>query len=260
MAEDWKEWPALFTATIKPDPRALTKLKDPVLRKKQYLRVIKWIARQNTGIRKVVFCENSDSDLEAFKSLYPWFSRRGFSLEVYPIPELGKSIFLGKGWEEGLMIRWALENIESLAQVKAFIKMSGRYKILNLNRIIKIIHQALKLNPDLKFICQNFKNKPQLHTDTVFFWSDRQFYLDHLLDAYEEVNDNKGLYIEHAIAQRLNRLRNRFEIGVLPIPLILKGLRGSDSRPVMTLRDIVREKTKQVLFSTPPVKLIFHSD
>jgi hypothetical protein len=249
-------WPVLVTATVQPDSRALAQLKDPILRKNEYIKSLKWLATQNAHIGHVVFCENSGYDLREFEDLGSVFAKRGLSLEVRAVQPPDKSVFLGKGWGESLMIRWALENIESLKPYDSFIKITGRYKILNMPKILKTVRTALAIHPDLKFICQNFHKAPRLHADTVLFWSNRRFYMDHLLDTYTQVDDYRGFYIEHAIAERLLRISGHLKIGVLPVPLIMKGLKGSDSLPVSTLRDIVRESIKQVVFPTPPLRLL----
>jgi hypothetical protein len=254
MADDRKQWLLLLTATIQPDPHAMGGLRDPELRKNQYLYVLKHLTLKNTGIDRIIFCENSASDLRPFRDLNQRFSNGAVPLEIYEVPM--PRVFFGKGWGESLMIRWALENIASIAEYDAFLKITGRYRVLNLKKIIKIIHRALAVQPNMKFVCQTFTHGNRPHAETVFFWSDRRFYVNHLLNSHDEVDDEKGVYIEHVLAKRLFQLSDRFKIGTLPVSLILKGLRGADSKPVMTIRDILRESLKQAILPMPSMKII----
>jgi len=247
-------WPVLLTATIIPDTRAISQINDPSQRENQYLSVLKWMAKAKTDVNKIIFCENSHFDLRSFEFLHNLYLQNNRIIEIYHVPMPNTLIFYGKGWGEGIIINWALKNISSFNQCDAFIKITGRHRLLNLKRVIEIIRRGLKVKPNIKFICQSFSNKNRPHINTEFFWSDRKFYLDHIIDVHEKVDDVSGVYLEHVMAERLIDLSRYFEIAILPIPLIVHGMSGWNANPVMSTRDILREKFMQTLFPLPPLK------
>jgi len=249
-----KKWIVLLTGTIIQDPKALAVWIAPEIREKQYQRSLEYLAKSKTGVKKVVFCENSEASLKSFEYLFSLYREKQLILEIYKVPMPDKQVFMGKGWGEGIIIKKALENVGSFKEYSGFIKITGRCQVLNLKRIIEIIQRYLQTNPDLKFVCQHFINerKPSMYTD--LFWSDREFYMENLLNVYKEVDDNNGVYLEHVIAQRLLNVCARNKVGILPIPLILRGIMGSNGRPYLTTLQIIKKHIKQTLLPLPPMR------
>lgn len=249
-----KKWIVLLTGTIRQDPTALAACIAPQVREKQYQRTLEALAKSRTGVERVVFCENSDAGLKSFEYLFDLYQEKQRVLEIYKVPMPDKQVFMGKGWGEGIIIKWVLENVRSFKEYSGFIKITGRYQVLNLKRIIEIIQRYLQTNPGLKFVCQHPINerKPSVYTD--LFWSDREFYIKNLLDVYKEVDDNNGVYLEHIMARHLLRLCNSNEIGILPIPLIVRGTRGSSGRPYWSTLQIIKKHIKQTLLPLPPMR------
>lgn len=248
------KWPALLTGTITPDARAISKFINPSARQKDYIKTLTWMAKARTNIDEVIFCENSGSALTSFKHLYDLFEHNGRSIEMYSVPMPETNYFWGKGWGEGLIILWAVQHVFHENRGKSFVKITGRYRILNLRRIISTIQRSLRINPHLKFIGHSFSVGKRLHIRSDFFWTDRDFYLKYLSDAYKEVNDVQGNYLEHVIATRLWQLRNRFDIAILTNPLIIQGISGWNAQELSNTRQCIKEEIKQVLLPLPPLK------
>ncbi len=237
-----------------PNPEAISKLNDPFTREKQYIETLARMAKANTDIDEVIFCENSGSSLARFEALHEAFIKNNRTLEVYNVSMPESPCFFGKGWGEGYIIQWALEHVLPSSRCDGFIKITGRYNILNLNRIISIIRKGLQANPDLKFVGHSFSKGASFYMRSDFFWSNRDFYRQYLLNAYEEVNDRAGYYLEHALANRLWQLKEQFDISILNLPVLMRGVKGWNAEHITSKRDIIREEIKQLLSPLPPLE------
>ena len=252
--ETFTNWPVILTGTIVQNPEAIGKREEPQIREQQYMRTLEWMAKARTGVKTVIFCENSEASLESFEYLSKLWRKRRLSLEIYKVPMSREEVFLGKGWGEGQIIRWALENVHSLGECEGFIKITGRHQLLNVKRVIEVIRRGMGENPNLKFVCQSFakSGRPVVHTEV--FWSQRDFYVSNMLDVYKDVNDQRGIYLEHVIAERLMNIRDKSIIGVLPIPVILRGTWGSNGEKIMKTKEILSASIRQVLLPMPSLK------
>lgn len=246
-----KKWPALLTGTIVPNPKAISKVNDPAVREKQYIETLSWMAKAKTDVDEVIFCENSHSSLINFKPLHDMFLKNNRTIEVYNVSMPDSQCFFGKGWGEGLIIRWALENVLYPSRCDGFIKITGRYRILNLKRIMTTIRRGISVNPNLKFVGYSFSNRQPFHVRSDFFWSNRDFYIKYLQSIYEEVNDEHGYYLEHALANRLWQLKDEFDIAMLTIPLIIQGISGWNAKYMTSSRHIMQEELIQLLSPLP---------
>jgi hypothetical protein len=251
-----REWPVLLTATILPNPRAIGNVKDPQVRLTQYLGVLRHMVRYRREFERIVFCDNSGVDLTAVRDIGRWAADRGVQVEVHAVPMPDLSVFRGKGWGEGLIIKWALENVASLRCTQAFMKVTGRYMVRNLREVTSAIGTEAVSHPDLKFVCQTFTASPRPHMRTEFFWSDADFYRTHLMDAYQEVDDDQGVHLEHAMAGRLLRLCCQNRIGVAPMKVLVQGASGSSGKVKLTELDVVKAKLRQLLDGRLPLTIL----
>lgn len=253
---------ALVTGTIIPHPQAHGKIQDPDERQKQYFATLKWMAMADTGVGTVIFCENSAASLSPFQQLLELYGNHGRRLIIRKVPPPSGASFKGKGWGEGEILRWALSNIPEISSSGSFVKLTGRHRVLNLKRMLSIINREISSNNPFKFVCQRYSpfnmisHRVGPYITTEVFWSDWQFYHDHILDAHETVDDQDGFYIEHAIGRRLTDAHANYKIGVWPIPTIICGRYSYNARPVMPLWRRVMEETKQRLVPTPHLKTI----
>lgn len=244
-------WPALLTGTIEQHPDAQAIWIDPRERELQYLAVLSQMANANNNVDTVLFCENSRAQLDAFKPLVNIYAKQSRTFQLCKVSMPDSQSFSGKGWGEGIIIKSALQNNSTLSRSSGFMKITGRYHVVNLKRIITIIRRGLRLNPNIKFVCQSLSisNPPEI--ETRFFWADTDFYREHMLDVYKGVKDEKSIFLEHVIADRLMQLKDQFEFAVLPIPVIVQGISGWDGKLAMSKRTVFKQEVKQRLLPLP---------
>ena len=107
-------------------------------RYKQYLRAFRWymrFLRKNPGICKgLVFCENSETDLTEFRDSVPkeWKSR----VEFISLPVDGFRPEKGKTYNEMRTLDLSLERSSLIASNDLFIKLTGRYPVRNIRRLV----------------------------------------------------------------------------------------------------------------------------
>jgi hypothetical protein len=251
------DWPALMTGTIIPHTEAISQYNDPLMREEQYLETLKWIGRKNSGLNKFVFCENSNASIDKFYSFIDYFKKHDKHIEIHKVPMPQDSHFSGKGWGEGIIFAWALKHSPTLLQSESFIKMTGRYQIRNIRRINNLINHGLMREPHIQFICQNFSlYRGQPYIDTAFFWSRCDFFRRYLYDAYIDVNDAEGIYLEHVLAARLMCLRDRFAIRILPLSPLMKGIMGWNEKPILSIYARIKNEIKQMLEPLPNLQFL----
>lgn len=126
----------LLTGTITPNTFKTLALQDPEVRKKQYLETIEFYLFETN--LKIVFTENSGQSLQDYFKDYS--SRLEFLTYRSPILTPDK----GKGFKELEIIDYSMRNSKFINNSKSIIKITGRLKILNINKLVKSYKYANK--------------------------------------------------------------------------------------------------------------------
>lgn len=116
----------LLTGTITPNTFSDLTIKDPEIRRKQYLEALIFYLKKTEF--KIVFAENSGDPLQNFP-LNP--DRIEYlSFLSFPIkPDRGKA------FKEMEIIEFALQNSKFLKDAKSVVKITGRLKVLNIKNL-----------------------------------------------------------------------------------------------------------------------------
>lgn len=187
------------------------------LRRTEYLSAIKYYS--NYGF--VHFIENSGYDFESDSE----FMSLG-NVKFYPM-QTSSSFFKGKGYQEFEMIDdWFQDCGKDLF---SFIKITGRYKIKNFNRILKNLNKID--NFDL-YIERSVINPAVAHTD--FFLVKSKFYENYIYNLWRNANDSAGIYIENVMAKLVAGLPNVRVFPVIPQKSGVSGSTGKKLSPYHT--------------------------
>lgn len=115
----------------------------------------------------------------------------------------------GKGYNEYLMIKLALQRSEILCESTHFLKLTGRYPMLNIREMMSEMESRGK-DKVMMFDVKEFKLYEKLRGtsygsrwgDSRFFLMSVDFYLKHLMDCYREMDESVfGKYAEDYIYQ-----------------------------------------------------------
>lgn len=212
----------LITASVLPQEKRFLKLREPEQRLKQYLDSLRFYI-VHTGLTRIVLCDNSGfgfpaADITALAEKY------GKKLEIVQfIGDKEKIRANGKGYGEGEIIEYALHHSHLLREARYFIKITGRLKVLNINRIIeKMDITKIYMNRVIRNFHRPGKN---MKMDTVLYGMPKDIYTARLSDAYMSVCDKKGIYLEHVFYDRI--VKNKLTVYNIPHFPVIKGVSGS---------------------------------
>ena len=103
----------------------MTYLTDVSERLKQYIECIEFYLCK-TSINKIVFCENSNYKFDS-RALYELAKKNNKLLEILQFNgNYSQIVDRGKGYGEGEIIEYALQNSKLFLQSKYFVKVTGR--------------------------------------------------------------------------------------------------------------------------------------
>lgn len=165
----------------------------------QYISGIWYAIDHYTSITHLVFCENTNFNYD-YSDLKGKARLSGKILEVLTFSGDYSAIQQkGKGYGEGEIIHYALENSQYLKKCRSFYKLTGRLKVVNMDKIITstISGSAFDYFPGAIY------NRSKDHIETIFYKTDKELYLKLLNDIFQEVNESEFQYLEHLFNQRL---------------------------------------------------------
>lgn len=188
----------LITGCIKPNPNAFQlSLTDVNLRLQQYIDCIKW-SIESTKFVNIVFVDNSGYPID--NRLMEFANERGKRLEWLSFTGNEKMIALcGKGYGEGEIIEYALKNSVLLKEATYFCKLKGRLKVDNIDRFIKLADMN---GTYFWTIGLNRIKKISSGVETRFYGIPIKAYKDVFVDAYKDVDDKNGMWLERVFYQR----------------------------------------------------------
>lgn len=203
----------LITGCIKPDPNMVfLTLKDPNIRREQYIDSLLFYLKDSIA-NKIVFCDNSCSEIDkavinyshTLGKQFEWISFKGNT-------EL--STKYGKGYGEGEIVQYALENSLLLKESDSFVKVTGRFRVININHMMRFL-SSNKIYFDFQ---EDF-------VDTRCYVANIQKFSNNLINQYTRVDDGKGYYLEHAYYDVVKD--NRKDIKQFPMVINIQGQSGS---------------------------------
>ena len=183
----------LITSCINP-PNGVpfTALLDPQLRVKLALDGISnWLENTNVDI---IICDGSNFNFsKIIKDKFP-----ASDIEcLYFNNNAEKAKNLGKGYGEGEIINFALQNSTKLKISEYFIKCTAKYHVKNFNDCIKHWNNKFLCRADISFGI--YTNTAFItFVDTRFFISNKFLYIEKFSQAHLSVDDNNHYYLEHA--------------------------------------------------------------
>ncbi|NTE05562.1 hypothetical protein G6M26_25785 [Agrobacterium tumefaciens] len=178
----------------------LTVLTDPELRKSQYIESIKFYLKSET-ITTIIVCDNSGFDFSTIKSINLLAAKNNKTLEIlYFTGNYDKILKHGKGFGEGEILNYIMNNSLIIEYFESFFKVTGRINILNIDTIVR--NTNTNLNYFQKVGINPFNQNRKY--DTRFYHCGLKIFKAELVDAYYNVDDFKGYYLEHAYFDRIS--------------------------------------------------------
>ncbi|NJO18404.1 MAG: hypothetical protein HC877_22520 [Thioploca sp.] len=185
-----------MTATITPPKDALNlKRIDPNQRENDYAEALKYyLSIPEQYVNKIIFAENSNSDLSRLKKLVNDTPHNKTVEFIEYLDGNNFPSYYGRGYGELKLIDYAVDNSKILTEEDVIWKVTGRYKLLN---IIKLINTQPKT---FSIYCDLIKYKINL-VDTKVYAFTLQGYRKYLYNKYhilkekDELNGPKNMMI-----------------------------------------------------------------
>ncbi len=184
----------LLSATINVRDVDLVQHADPQKRAREYRDALRWLAQVSVPNR-VVFCENSGYDLLSFAAEWA-----GKPLPVEFLQFSGPRFDprVGKGRGELGIIRHALENSAALSDADLVVKITGRYKVRNIRRVLQSVASS-----SAPMVFADFRRWLSFADSRVFAFHP-SFAPRYLYRFESQLDDSAGFYFEHALARAIH--------------------------------------------------------
>jgi len=139
---------------------------------------------------KIVICDGSGFNFsQTLDNLFPTAC-----IEVISFMNDASSVSMyGKGYGEGEIINYALENSRILKESSLFAKVTSKMWVKNFEDCVKIFNGQFLAAPQFQALPSRDKIFLEF-IDTRFFISDLKFYLSTLSKAHLRVRDLEGYY------------------------------------------------------------------
>ncbi len=152
----------LMTATVTPPPAAVVR-NDSAVRSQDYMSALRWYVNlPSTHCSKIVFADNSHSDLSEIASVVPQDTDK--SVEFLSFPGNDHPVSYGKAYGEFRLIAHALSMSETITPSDWIWKTTGRHAVHNL------LTMDAKVGRDLDWAC-DLHNVPYVNSG---LWRDHE--------------------------------------------------------------------------------------
>ena len=158
------------------------------------------------SINKIIFCENTGFVYD-YAFLFELAKKYGKNLEVITFQGNYQLITKqGKGYGEGEIIKYVLDNSKLFIGSVCFVKLTGRLIVENFDKIIR----SSKDDLNYFFLPSLFRLKKDRFLPSVFYKVNTQFFLNYMKDAYLDVNDSNNYKLEHAYFMKVYQHSPRY--------------------------------------------------
>lgn len=177
-----------------------TVVTDPAVRKKQYIDSILFYM-QTELIDSIIICDNSNYDFSQCEEIQDALKKyKHNKIEILhfsgDVPNIMKQ---GKGYGEGEIMAYIFTHSKLLQNTSSFFKVTGRVNVLNIDLVIRNVNPAHNCFQIMSFNPWGNVKK----VESRFYHCTKATFSEHLLNAYKEVNDAQGYYLEHAYYDHL---------------------------------------------------------
>jgi hypothetical protein len=209
----------LLTATIEPGRTVMVTRRDPLVRLGDYQHALRhWLA--GGAIRRIVFCENSSYDLSSLKDIAAGYENCDTEFISFSGNQSGAT--KGKGYPELEMIRHALDTSALLAGSEIIIKCTGRLTVRNAAHLFRSMTKC-----DFDVMCA-LKSHLSI-ADSRVFAATPAFFRSYLFPKLSIVDDNSGVYFEHALARATaSAISEHCKWRPFPSFPLIEGVSGTD--------------------------------
>ena len=230
--------PILITSSITPHDTGV-KLVDPQMRLYHAIEAIEhWIRVAPKA--KFVLCDGSNFDFR------PIMNERFPKTEIeclYFQNEQEKIAQYGRGYGEGEIIQFALNQSKHLGQANAFAKCSSKLWVANFTECLKEWQGDSLFSGVFRNTFSPTKPIEMIQIDTRFYVVKKSFYIENLCDAHHKIGVTEGFGLEDSF--HLILLAEKQEKYLFSVPPVIKGVGGGTGKYYKSTRlRILKERLR----------------
>lgn len=232
-----KRIPVLITSVAKPNAPFVA-LNDPTERINFTIDSLKHWALVSPG-QDMIICDGSGYDFEPLINATPQL--KAINIEVlHFFNNLDMVKNKGKGYGEGEIIAYALENSSILKKYPIFAKCTAKYWVQNYQECCYAHQKNISID---KYYSSKYSLSYKA-CDTRFYIVDKDFYLNRLANSHKASNDFQSYFLEHAFADDIILSKaTGTEFKAKPLICGISGTTGEfySSRPESIRKKILRK-------------------
>jgi hypothetical protein len=210
----------LLTATVDPGATPLVARNDPATRLRDYeVALHEWLSSNAT--RRIVMYENSGYDISSLRAIAGRFPHHTVEFHSFSGNEFGPS--RGKGYSEMIGISHVITSSELIRSSRYVAKCTGRLTVANASKLFRLIE-----NEEFDVMCTLRQHLS--FANSRLFVAKPAFLADYLIPEAAIINDNEGVYFEHALACATGRaVADRKQWLPFPVFPVIRGISGTSN-------------------------------
>ncbi|MDR2540326.1 MAG: hypothetical protein LBD11_00685 [Candidatus Peribacteria bacterium] len=189
--------PLLLTATITPQTHCELNLTEPNKRYHQYLNNLIRLIKES-DFQNFVFCENSASEFPDREMIENLANKLGKQIEFLSFKgdeELIQKYTRAYGDQE--IMEYALQHSKILAQHASFYKLTGRYRVANINTLLRV------RSKEFTVFIKGGVRIPTVHTS--FFKADKEYFKKYLQGKYVDLPNYPHQRLEYLYYDQIKK-------------------------------------------------------
>lgn len=211
----------ILTSCIAPCKQELLALQDKDTRFKQTIECIKRFVDSGT-FKKILICDGSNINLQNH-FIAEYAESKGILFESLSFQQDNKSVkFKGKGYGEGEIMDFLVNNSRLFEESDSFIKVTGRLfvsNIVEINNNLCLDRIYFNYIPSKRIGC----------VDTRLYAMPTFIYRKYFQESYKDVNDYKCRSYEICFTDTLRD--NKLTFSPLPFAPVFWGISGTNNKP-----------------------------
>ncbi|MDF1549852.1 MAG: hypothetical protein P1P88_18640 [Bacteroidales bacterium] len=212
-----KKYCLLLTASISPPQQSFLLRSNHVDRLEDYISALAFWSRMSLPI---VFVDNSNFPLNSIEK------ERFNNNQIEFLQISNNDVIRGKGYGEVNIIDWALKKSEIIHNSDMVFKVTGRFKVLNFDRIYNSVLSEKENHFIYATMSKNFTV-----ADSRFYLFAKKHFADYFQKFADQIDDSKKLYFEHILAKSiLLSIADGKKWSMFPEAPIYKGYYGTSNK------------------------------
>lgn len=175
-------------------------------RYRQYLHSFRWymrfLKRHSDICRGILFCENSEADLTEFKKVVP--EALSDRVEFISLPREGFRPEKGKSYNEMRTIDLSLAKSSLLGDEDVFVKLTGRYPVRNLSRLLSDL-VAIRNEVSVCYFRMRFGGRHPDVADTRCIAFRKSVWAKHFAGLYKTADNTIHRHFENIVLDVLDK-------------------------------------------------------